>query len=63
MNLKINQNKPLNVLDVRKDGEYLSMHLEGDHVQHFALDYINQEMEQIDTPKPTTFIVLVVIDL
>ena len=48
---KLTKNKPLNVLDVRKDGEYLSMHLDIDHVQHFALDYINEKMEQIDTSK------------
>ncbi|WP_223550769.1 rhodanese-like domain-containing protein [Aestuariivivens sp. NBU2969] len=34
-------------LDVRKDGEYKSEHLEGDHVQHFALDYINDNMNTI----------------
>ena len=39
------------VLDVRKDGEYTSMHLKGDLVQHFALDYINQQMDQIDANK------------
>ncbi len=39
----------LNVLDVRKDGEYKSMHLE--NAQHFALDYINNQMDQIDKDK------------
>jgi glyoxylase-like metal-dependent hydrolase (beta-lactamase superfamily II)/rhodanese-related sulfurtransferase len=39
----------LNVLDVRKDGEYKSMHLE--NVQHFALDYINNQMNEIDKDK------------
>ena len=39
----------LNVLDVRKDGEYKSMHLE--NAQHFALDYINNQMDQIDKGK------------
>jgi hydroxyacylglutathione hydrolase len=39
----------LNVLDVRKDGEYKSMHLE--NAQHFALDYINNQMNQIDKDK------------
>ena len=38
-------------LDVRKDGEYKSEHLEGDHVQHFALDYINDNMNTIDKNK------------
>lgn len=39
----------LNVLDVRKDGEYEASHLEG--VQHFALDFINENMPQIDSNK------------
>lgn len=39
----------LNVLDVRKDGEYKAKHIE--NVQHFALDYINQNMHQIDATK------------
>ena len=38
-----------NILDVRKDGEYASSHLE--NAQHFALDYINQNMNQIDKNK------------
>ena len=41
----------LSVLDVRKDGEYASMHLKMDAVQHFALDYINHQMDQIDAKK------------
>ncbi|XMO87066.1 MBL fold metallo-hydrolase [Algibacter sp. AS12] len=43
--------KSSNVLDVRKDGEYKSEHLKGDHVQHFALDYINDNMSAIDKDK------------
>lgn len=39
----------LNILDVRKDGEYKSKHLED--AQHFALDFINQNMNQIDQHK------------
>lgn len=39
----------LNILDVRKDGEYQSMHLE--EAQHFALDYINENMNEIDKSK------------
>ena len=35
-------------MDVRKDGEYKSEHLDGDQVQHFALDYINDNMSAID---------------
>jgi len=41
----------LNVLDVRKDGEYKSTHLKGDNVQHFALDYINDHMNAISKDK------------
>ncbi|MCH2196440.1 MBL fold metallo-hydrolase [Kordia sp.] len=37
----------LNVLDVRKDGEYKAKHIEG--AQHFALDYINNNMSEIDS--------------
>lgn len=45
------KNETLNVLDVRKDGEFKSVHLKGDHVQHFALDYINDNMNKIDRDK------------
>ena len=44
------KNNNLNVLDVRKDGEYTSMHLE--NAQHFALDYINENMSEVDRSKP-----------
>ncbi len=40
--------KKVNVLDVRKDGEYKSEHLKGEQVQHFALDFINDNMNTID---------------
>lgn len=40
----------LNILDVRKDGEYEASHLED--AQHFSLDLINEHMNQID-PKKT----------
>ena len=43
------KNNKLNVLDVRKDGEYKAEHLEGDNVQHFALDYINDNMNKVDS--------------
>lgn len=39
----------LNILDVRKDGEYQSSHIE--NVQHFSLDLINENMNQIDKNK------------
>ncbi|MBU2951408.1 MBL fold metallo-hydrolase [Tamlana agarivorans] len=38
----------IQVLDVRKDGEYKSEHLKGDTVKHFALDFINDNMNAID---------------
>ncbi|MGJ8593960.1 MAG: MBL fold metallo-hydrolase [Aquaticitalea sp.] len=43
------KSQDLNILDVRKDGEYASTHLEG--AQHFALDFINQNMNQVDKDK------------
>jgi hydroxyacylglutathione hydrolase len=43
------KNRDINILDVRKDGEYKSSHLE--NAQHFALDYINQNMNQVDKNK------------
>ncbi|OZV67935.1 MBL fold metallo-hydrolase [Winogradskyella aurantia] len=39
----------INVLDVRKDGEYQSSHVE--NAQHFALDYINDQMDKVDKNK------------
>jgi len=39
----------LNVLDVRKDGEFNAKHLE--NAQHFALDYINDNMHAINPNK------------
>ncbi len=39
----------INILDVRKDGEFKSSHLET--AQHFALDDINQNMSKIDKEK------------
>ncbi len=39
----------LNILDVRKDGEYESSHLED--AQHFALDFINENMNEVDRNK------------
>ncbi|OBQ54577.1 MBL fold metallo-hydrolase [Tamlana sp. s12] len=38
----------IQVLDVRKDGEYKSQHLEGNNIKHFPLDYINDNMSAID---------------
>jgi glyoxylase-like metal-dependent hydrolase (beta-lactamase superfamily II)/rhodanese-related sulfurtransferase len=45
------RNESVNVLDVRKDGEYQSMHLEGNNIQHFALDFINEQLDQISLDK------------
>jgi len=39
----------VNILDVRKDGEYQSKHLE--ESQHFALDYINSHMNEVSKDK------------
>lgn len=39
----------IHILDVRKDGEYQSSHLE--NAQHFALDFINENMNQISKDK------------
>nr|WP_321243567.1 MBL fold metallo-hydrolase [uncultured Psychroserpens sp.] len=39
----------VNILDVRKDGEYSSMHLE--NAQHFALDFINEQMNEVSKDK------------
>ncbi len=44
-------NETVNVLDVRKNGEYQSMHLKGDNIQHFALDYINKQLDLISLDK------------
>ncbi len=45
------KNQDIDTLDVRKDGEYKAMHLKGDNVQHFALDFINDNMNAIDKNK------------
>lgn len=45
---KLFKNKTVNTLDVRKEGEYKSQHLEGDQVQFFPLDYINVNMNTIN---------------
>ena len=39
----------LNILDVRKDGEYSASHIE--NAQHFALDYINDKMSEVSKDK------------
>ena len=39
----------INVLDVRKDGEYQSSHLE--NAQHFSLDLINENMNDVSKDK------------
>ena len=45
------KNEDIYVLDVRKEGEYLSEHLKGNLVQHFPLDFINNKMNTIDKDK------------
>jgi len=39
----------LNILDVRRDGEFTSSHIE--NAQHFALDYINDKMNEVSKDK------------
>jgi len=39
----------INILDVRKDGEYKSTHLE--NAQHFSLDLINEKMNEVSKDK------------
>lgn len=39
----------INILDVRKDGEYQSMHLED--AQHLSLDFINDKMNEVSKDK------------
>lgn len=48
---KVYKKDSIHVLDVRKDGEYASEHLKGKQVQHFALDFINENMHAIDKNK------------
>ena len=48
---QLTKNETVNVLDVRKDGEYQSMHLKGNNIQHFALDYINKQLDLISSDK------------
>jgi glyoxylase-like metal-dependent hydrolase (beta-lactamase superfamily II)/rhodanese-related sulfurtransferase len=43
------QQNNLNILDVRKDGEYQAKHIE--NAQHFALDYINTRLNEVDPSK------------
>ena len=44
------QNKDLHILDVRKPGEWSGEHIE--NAQHFALDFINANMDQISKQTP-----------
>jgi glyoxylase-like metal-dependent hydrolase (beta-lactamase superfamily II)/rhodanese-related sulfurtransferase len=43
--------KSVAVLDVRKDGEYNSAHLQGDHIEHLSLDGIHQKIQGIESQK------------
>ena len=42
-------NKDMNILDVRKPGEWSGEHIET--AQHFALDYINKQMAEVSSDK------------
>ena len=46
---RVKKDKKVNILDVRRDGEYQSKHLED--AQHFSLDYINEKMNEIEKDK------------
>jgi glyoxylase-like metal-dependent hydrolase (beta-lactamase superfamily II)/rhodanese-related sulfurtransferase len=46
---KLAKSEDLNILDVRRDGEYKSKRLED--AQHFALDYINSHMNEVSKDK------------
>ncbi len=39
----------INILDVRKDGEYISSHIED--AQHLSLDFINEKMNEVSKDK------------
>lgn len=43
------KSESLNILDVRKDGEYISSHLED--AQHLSLDFINEKMSEVSKDK------------
>ena len=43
--------KQLLVLDVRKEDEYKSKHLNLEHLKHLPLDQINHKMNQIEAQK------------
>ena len=43
------QTSDINILDVRKDGEWQSMHLE--NAQHLSLDFINDKMNEVSKEK------------
>jgi glyoxylase-like metal-dependent hydrolase (beta-lactamase superfamily II)/rhodanese-related sulfurtransferase len=50
---RFHKDNSIHILDVRKDGEFASSHLET--AQHFALDYINDQMDKVD--RDTTYYV------
>jgi hydroxyacylglutathione hydrolase len=41
-------NKSITVLDARKEGEYFSERLENENVKNFPLDFINENMNELD---------------
>ncbi len=49
---RMEEDKELNVIDVRRPGEYVSEHVEG--VENFPLDYINDNMAELDRNKTYT---------
>ncbi|MCR9064966.1 MAG: rhodanese-like domain-containing protein [Cytophagales bacterium] len=49
---RMEEDKELKVIDVRRPGEYVSEHVEG--VENFPLDYINDNMAELDRNKTYT---------
>ena len=50
---RMNKGEELNLLDVRKPGEFEAEHVDG--AVSFPLDYVNQNMDQLDKSKHYTF--------
>lgn len=49
--LKSKLNDPIQIVDIRKESEYLSEHIEDDKVMNLPLDFINEKMDLLDKSK------------
>jgi len=49
--LKAKLNDPIQIIDIRKESEYLSEHIEDEKVMNLPLDFINEKMDQLDKSK------------